>query len=192
MVDFGCGDGSWIDSVRHRYKRAVGIDIRGDEPGAVAFGWEFVHGDLNRAIALPDSSADAILANQVIEHVANPLHLFLEAYRLLRPEGVFVVTTPNVRYVRHLLRLAIEGRGPLTSGAGLRTRAIWDDGHIHFFTTRDLEWLAHASGFSTVRTEALISTDRDPMRLRRLLDRMRTRGIVKGLLGGNVMSVAWK
>jgi methionine biosynthesis protein MetW len=196
VVDLGCGDGAWIESVRRRYTRAVGIDI-GDAAstlrGGSIEGWEFLQMDLNQgALPLPDGSADGVRANQVIEHVANPLQFVKEAWRVLRPGGVFVATTPNIRYLRHIVNLVIKGRGPLTSGAALRTPQVWDDGHIHFFTTRDLEWLARAGGFSRVQTGALVSLSGKGGRIRRALDRVGSREIVKAFLSGNVMVVAWK
>jgi methionine biosynthesis protein MetW len=196
VVDLGCGDGAWIESVRSRYTRAIGIDI--DDAalavrGGSVEGWEFLHMDLDgSALPLPDGCADGVRANQVIEHVSNPLHFVQEACRVLRPGGVFVATTPNVRYARHILRLLIKGQGPLTSAGALRTSQVWDDGHIHFFTTRDLEWLAHAGGFSRVQTTALISVTGKGAWARRALDRIGSWEVVKGFLTGNIMVVAWK
>lgn len=196
VVDLGCGDGSWIESVSDRYARAVGIDIRADRvklSSESSEAWEFIQRDLDEgSVPLPDGSADGVLANQVIEHVANPLRFFGEALRILRPGGVFVATTPNIRYVRHLLRLAINGYGPMTSGAGLRTPQVWDDGHIHFFTTRDLEWLARTAGFARVQTSVLIAPTGRGRVARRAFNTVRSRGPVKAFLGGSIMVVAWK
>ncbi len=196
VIDLGCGDGAWIDSVRSRYVRAVGIDVSNaalTAHGGVVQDWDFIQVDLNlSAVPLDDESADAVRANQVIEHVANPMQFVTEAIRVLRPGGVFVATTPNVRYLRHLLRLAISGRGPMTSGEALRTAQVWDDGHIHYFTAGDLEWIARSAGFLNVRTEALISPTGRARFARGFLNQVRTTGIVKGFLGGNVMVVGWK
>lgn len=51
--------------------------------------------------ALPDDSVDVILFSEVIEHLAfNPLTLWRTLYRLLRPGGMIVVTTPNYYALR--------------------------------------------------------------------------------------------
>jgi SAM-dependent methyltransferase len=194
VIDLGCGDGSWIDSVRDRYEHAIGFDIAPIEESRTrpVNGWEFVRADLNAGIPLPDGCADAIHANQVIEHIASPLHLLAEAHRTLRPGGVFLATTPNIRYLRHVFRLIVGGEGPMTSGDALRTKATWDDGHIHFFTAKDLDWIAKTAGFSRVRTEALIALTGPGWGLRRALDRLRGQGLVKGFLTGNIMLIARK
>lgn len=115
FVDLGCGGGEALDALCGSYSLAIGIDRsttrlgrRGDEPA----GWKFVQGDLNTTLPLPSNYANAILANQVIEHVLDPLHFLSEANRILSPNGVIVVTTPNVRYVRQLVRLVVKGQGP--------------------------------------------------------------------------------
>lgn len=50
---------------------------------------------------LADDSQDLILMSEVIEHLAfNPVALWRELYRLLRPGGVIVLTTPNYYALR--------------------------------------------------------------------------------------------
>lgn len=62
-------------------------------------GWEFRKADLNDVFPLADASADAVVANQVIEHILDPFKFAHEIYRILRPGGRCVVTTPNIRYL---------------------------------------------------------------------------------------------
>lgn len=116
VIDVGCGDGAPLDHVGDMYRAAVGFDIsserfsrRTDTPGQ----WSFVLADLNRGIPVASGAADAVHANQVIEHLANPLQFAEEVWRVLRPGGVLVAMTPNVRYVPHVWRLVV--RGPRSS-----------------------------------------------------------------------------
>ena len=159
LVDLGCGDGSWLDA--YPGSGAIGIDIDATRLRAETQprAWTFIGADLDEGIPLEDARASAIRANQVIEHIRNPVRFVAEVHRVLRPGGVFVATTPNIRYAKHLLRLAIRGEGPMTSQAAERSAAIWDDGHIHYFTARDLEWLAKGARFHSCRTEALIDQE---------------------------------
>lgn len=54
--------------------------------------------DIERAAwPFADGTFDLVLCTEVLEHLAvNPLHVFLEAHRCLRPGGLFCVTTPNI------------------------------------------------------------------------------------------------
>jgi len=192
LVDLGCGDGSWLDA--YAGPEAIGIDVDSARlrPGKQGRAWTFVSADLNEGIPLEGEWAHAIRANQVVEHIQNPVRFFGEVHRVLRPGGVFVATTPNIRYVKHILRLAILGEGPMTSQRAERSAADWDDGHIHYFTAHDLEWLAKTARFSTYHTEALVDQDGGFGAIRQALNRRRTDSLVKGALCGNLLLVARK
>jgi SAM-dependent methyltransferase len=195
VLDAGCGDGMALDAIAGRYRIAVGMDIDKQrmaprtEPRRA---WTFALVDLNGGIPLSSETVDAVHANQVIEHLCNPLHFAVEALRVLRPRGVFVVTTPNVRYLPHVWKLAAKGSGPLTSGLKERRVDTWDDGHIHFFTPSDLTWVMREAGFRDVKTTALIGTAGRLQFARPLLDRWASAAPVKNFLSGNTLLVAVK
>lgn len=195
VIDVGCGDGTPLDDLANSYRLSVGFDISPERflRRSVGAGrWSFVLTDLNRGIPAASCSADAIHANQVIEHMANPLRFMMEVHRVLRAGGVFIAMTPNIRYVTHIWRLVALGRGPLTSAAQTRTETDWDAGHIHFLTPSDLTWIARRVGFSEIETSALIATSGRFQLIRPVLDRLSTTAIVRNFLSGNTMLVAVK
>ena len=58
------------------------------------------------ALPFDTASFDLITANMVVEHVAVPRSLFLEVARVLRPGGIFLMHTPNIRgYTTALTRM---------------------------------------------------------------------------------------
>lgn len=194
VVDLGCGDGTPLDDLGARYRVAVGFDIGAGRIRARggSDGWTFSLADLNQGIPLGDGVADALFANQVIEHVANPLVFANEARRVLRTGGRLVVTTPNVRYVKHIWSLVGGGAGPMTSSYRARTIDDWDGGHIHYFTPDDLAWIMHAAGFSECETSALIAPNGGGRWLRPALSRWAHTAPVKNFLSGNTLMTAVK
>ncbi|MBI1245720.1 MAG: methyltransferase domain-containing protein [Alphaproteobacteria bacterium] len=102
VADIGCGDGALAGML----SRELDAEVVGIDPSAAAIGharaefarrsWrgEFVVGDAY-ATGLPDASFDAAISADVIEHVRHPDRLLAEARRILKPGGVFVVTTPQ-------------------------------------------------------------------------------------------------
>ena len=134
--------------------------------------------------------ADAIRANQVIEHVREPGAFLAEARRVLRPGGLLVITTPNVRYVRHLARLVLLGRGPMTSAHPPGESSAWDDGHLHYLTPGDLGRIARGAGFTHVRVSALVAQSGRFRPLRRILGRLSSLAPVREFLSGNMILVA--
>lgn len=94
LVDCGCGTGEFLRFIGHRLKKGYGIDLIIKDPGP-AENTEFLQGDLNRRIPLPDSSADAITSLAIIEHLRCPDVFAKEAYRVLKKGGCCILTTPS-------------------------------------------------------------------------------------------------
>jgi SAM-dependent methyltransferase len=190
LLDLGCGNGHALDSVGCRYSRAIGLDIA--RPAAIDRSWRYVQADLDDGIPMTSSSVDAVHANQVIEHIRNPLALMVEAHRVLRKDGILVVTTPNVRYLRHVWRLLVKGQGPTTSERAVRTTTEWDEGHIHFFTATDLQWIGRQAGFREIWVSALVERSGRLEAFRRLLDQFSTSRPIRSFCSGNILFVAIK
>jgi 2-polyprenyl-3-methyl-5-hydroxy-6-metoxy-1,4-benzoquinol methylase len=98
LLDVGCGNGIFLDQMRH-----LGWNVAGVEPDGEAvsvayekFGLEIFHGSLEEA-KFPDGHFDAITMNHVIEHVLDPIGLLKECGRVLRQGGKLVVVTPNIK-----------------------------------------------------------------------------------------------
>ena len=193
LVDLGCGSGTALDALCGFYEHAIGLDVstaRLEERIRPIQGWRFVEADLNRPFPLPSEHARAVLANQVIEHVTDPYHFVSEARRILLPGGILVLATPNIRYLRHLARLVVMGRGPST-GNGEVIDGPWDDGHLHYFTHADLRNLLVRCGFRHIRAQALVDLKGGSLN-RRLLDSVATVGVVREFMSGNALVVATK
>ena len=65
--------------------------------------------DVDRLSALEDESQDFVIASHVIEHLANPLKMLVEMYRVLRPGGLLVLLVPD----RHLTFDSLREPTPL-------------------------------------------------------------------------------
>jgi SAM-dependent methyltransferase len=99
VLDAGCGVGYGSAFLGEAAARVVGVDR--DEP-AIAYARaryggpnvEFRVGDV-AALEFPDASFDAACAFETIEHVDDAGAFVGEVARVLRPDGVFVVSTPR-------------------------------------------------------------------------------------------------
>ena len=58
--------------------------------------------DLNDVLPYEDETFDYVVGAEVIEHVENPWHLMRELRRITKPNGIVVLSTPNLHnwYVR--------------------------------------------------------------------------------------------
>jgi SAM-dependent methyltransferase len=46
-------------------------------------------------VPLANNSTDIVFAGEVLEHVADPARLIDDVHRVLKPNGIFILTTPN-------------------------------------------------------------------------------------------------
>jgi protein-L-isoaspartate O-methyltransferase len=99
VVDLGCGEGYGAAHLARTARSVVGIDI--DEATVAhaerAYGSSVCHflvGDLRRS-GLADGCADLVVCFEALEHVREGDHAVAQARRLLRPGGLFVVSTPD-------------------------------------------------------------------------------------------------
>jgi len=147
LLDVGCGDGSLNLLLQGKVGLVVGTDsVLSACREASAKGFKVQCADLNGChLPYRDGVFDAVTCLDVIEHVLDPRHLLRELARVLRPYGVLVVTTPNVRAYRHILTL-IRGRFPRTSG----DPEGYDGGHLHYFTFSDVCHLLREAGFDAL------------------------------------------
>jgi SAM-dependent methyltransferase len=97
LLEIGCGEGRGIAHLLPAVKSYAAIDkieaaverLRQQYPSG-----KFTSGHLP-PLPYPDQSFDSIVTFQVIEHIQNDELFLQEIYRVLRPGGVALITTPN-------------------------------------------------------------------------------------------------
>lgn len=102
ILDLGCGAGYGTALLAEQGVSAHGIDIA---PDAVEFARQkyssskiaFSEASAT-SLPFPNESFDLITAFEVIEHLEHWDQMLAEARRLLRPGGIFLVSTPNKAY----------------------------------------------------------------------------------------------
>lgn len=93
---------------------------------------------------LADGSVDIVFATEIIEHLLNPIPMLEEAYRILKPGGVAVVTSPNITRIGNLFKLA--------AGISTNDRLIPAG-----YSNPDDEWRPHAREYSMKELADLLS-----------------------------------
>jgi 2-polyprenyl-6-hydroxyphenyl methylase/3-demethylubiquinone-9 3-methyltransferase len=149
VMDLGCGNGSLTAAWAHRDWKVFGVDV--SESGisnaklaypAISFSCAPISADL--AITFGEGSFDAIACAEVIEHIYLPRVLVKCAFQLLRPGGLFVLTTPYHGYLKNLA-LAISGN------MDRHWTVLWDGGHIKFWSWKTIREVLEESGFVDIQ-----------------------------------------
>jgi len=98
----------------------------------------FEKGELER-LALPAQSFDRVICTEVLEHTEDPAAILAEIRRLLRPDGLAVITVPNDPLILRLKGLV--QRTP--AGFLLGDRVSWggDKYHLHVWSPAEFQAL---------------------------------------------------
>ena len=109
-VDLGAGSGALAVRLR-----GMGWEVCGADQNAKGFQADvpFTATNLDQqdfAARLGEQSFRLVTAVEVIEHVESPIGFLRNVGRLLRPDGVAVITTPNVDNVPARVKFLLKGR----------------------------------------------------------------------------------
>jgi ubiquinone/menaquinone biosynthesis C-methylase UbiE len=102
VLDAGCGTGYGSAELAQSAADVTGVDLAAD---AIAYaktnypipGLRFIESSCT-AVPFPPESFDLLVAFEVIEHLSDHRAFLNECARLLTPEGLFIVSSPNKRY----------------------------------------------------------------------------------------------
>lgn len=164
VLDIGCGRLALLAHAIDPADEYTGADIVESDKMGIE---RFVSINLNDdklSNHLPEGHFDVVFCGEVVEHLFSPDALLQDLRRLLKPDGMLVLSTPNLAYWpnRFLLPLGISplflensawrklGRRFKALGQGNKT-----EGHIRVFTYRALRELLDLHGYQLDRVQAL-------------------------------------
>ena len=147
LIDIGCSTGLFLDKAGQ-----AGFDVQGAEFSEASaqfarhhFGIEVTDGDIH-AVDGPAERFDLLTMFDVIEHVRDPARDIAAANRLLRPGGLYILSTPN-----------IDGLFPKASQPFARMLGHWPHPeppwHLYQFSVTTLSAMLEKHGFACLGTQ---------------------------------------
>jgi SAM-dependent methyltransferase len=151
LFELGCGNGSVANVLTRQ-----GWDVTGVDPSTEGItqaksqfpNLKLYEGSSNDDLAGHYGRFHVVTSLEVVEHVYLPRHYAATLYSLLEPGGLAIVSTPYHGYWKNLA-LAFTGR------MDAHFTALWDYGHIKFWSMKTLGTLLGEAGFVDIRFHRL-------------------------------------
>lgn len=148
VLDLGCGNGALAEQMQQWGYAVIGIDP--SPSGLDMARARCPNLSFHQAIANPESIEelglapfDLVVSTEVVEHCYSPRQWAAAAFSALKPGGVLISSTPYHGYLKNLT-LAASGK------LDAHFTALWDGGHIKFWSRRTLTALLQEAGFELV------------------------------------------
>lgn len=124
VLDAGAGRGGWKELILQIAEKRESLDIKAyDQDGT-----DWI-ADLTNMPDVPSQRFDAIVCNQVLEHVKEPQAAINELYRVLKSDGNILISVPHLSRLHELP-------------------------HDYFrFTPNGLEYLLESTGFNVIKVD---------------------------------------
>jgi len=147
LFDLGCRNGSVANELVRFGWDVTGVDP--SEQGIAQANQHFPRIPLHVGSAYDDLAArygtfPIVVSLEVVEHLYAPRQYAATLYSLLEPGGVAIVSTPYHGYLKNLA-LAVSGR------MDAHFTALWDHGHIKFWSMKTLRALLEEAGLREIR-----------------------------------------
>lgn len=137
VLDVGCATGYFLEVAAAAGWEVFGVELSdyASELARRTFGDHVFNGTLEQA-HYPDGYFDLVTLSDLLEHVPDPRPFLSEVRRLLRPDGMLMIVTPDVTSLSARL---MGGRW-----------SHYKQEHLHYFSPETLMRLLSESGFSVV------------------------------------------
>ena len=148
LFELGCGNGSVAHALTQR-----GWDVTGVDPSAEGIAQakcaypdlKLYSGSAYDNLAAQYGQFPVVLSLEVVEHVYSPRDYATSVFSLLQG-GTAILSTPYHGYWKNLA-LAVSGK------MDAHFTALWDHGHIKFWSIRTLSTLLEEVGFRDLQFE---------------------------------------
>jgi 2-polyprenyl-6-hydroxyphenyl methylase/3-demethylubiquinone-9 3-methyltransferase len=148
ILDLGCGNGAFTALLASKGFEVTGCDM--SKTGIIIAREQYPNiswCEQNLQNPLPNEyqeKFDAVISVEVIEHLLLPRQLIKNANFALKPNGLFIITTP---YHGYLKNLALA----LTNQFDNHWHPLRDFGHIKFFSKKTIMALFEEFNFSNIQ-----------------------------------------
>ena len=153
ILDIGCYDGTFLSLIKNRNNNFFGIE-------ASDFGFkkssereinvkQFFFNDKDH-IPFQDNSFNIVVAGEIIEHIYDTDFFLKEIYRILKSNGLLLISTPNIASLGRRIFLLL-GKNPIIE---ISPNDKDSSGHIRYFTFKTISDLLEKNNLCKVKVQS--------------------------------------
>lgn len=146
LFDLGCGNGSTAAVLAERGWELVGVDPSSEGISSARHAYPDLNLNIGSAyddLAKKYGRFPIVLSLEVVEHLYDPRRYARTLFDLLEPGGTAIISTPYHGYWKNLV-MAITGT------LDAHFTALWDHGHIKFWSIATLTTLLEEAGLEVI------------------------------------------
>ena len=158
VVDIPCGDGRASESFARKGATIRAFDLYPEFNKAEGISAEFA--DMSDPLPLDDESVDYLICLEGIEHMPDKVSLLREFNRVLKSDGILILTLPSVSNARARLSMLMVESELWRRAAPTELDTVWFSdtsseriyfGHLFLVTVQHLQTLLTITGFETTQ-----------------------------------------
>ena len=144
IVDIPCGSGAFILRLKDEgYQNVLGVDV--DNIMEIDH-TDFLVGDMTKILPIENHSIDVIVCIDGIEHINRQFDFVKEVNRILKDDGEFIISTPNINSLRSRWKWLMTGHHhkcdtPLDENNPNPLH------HIGMISFHEIRYMLHTNGF---------------------------------------------
>lgn len=146
VFELGCGNGAVAAVLTEQGYRMTGVEVSTQGLEQARRRYPYLSLQLGSAydrLSEIHGTFPVVVSLEVVEHLYAPRVFAKTLYDLVEPSGTVIVSTPYHGYWKNLA-LAVTGR------LDAHFTALWDHGHIKFWSRKTLETLLVEAGFRDI------------------------------------------
>ncbi len=161
ILDMGCNPPFLLACLTQMGLDCQGVDIFPESFASITrdFNLDVIKCDIeNEALPLSNNTYDVLLLTEVFEHLrVNPVRTFEEIFRVIRPGGYLLLSTPNLHSLNGIYNFLFHGKAYACASDSVYkqfniiNRLGWF-GHMREYTWQEVESFLMETGFVTIET----------------------------------------
>lgn len=145
LLDVGCGNGAFSGEMLQKGWACFGVEMLGDlAQEARSRGVDVSVADVSEGLPFMDTRFDVVFAGEIIEHQVDDEFFISECYRVVRPGGKLILTTPNLVSLGNRLLMAL----------GKMPRYAYHDIHYRIYNLDILLNKLRKGGFAPIKVQS--------------------------------------